>query len=200
MRSFARSGMGTTLTCRVATAPGRRRSRRWLRSDGWRVRVGSLLPRHRAGIRCGYVVRPIWTSQPVYQERPHPTEHDRPALPACHISAERGACEVRLHPASSEKLSPVAARPTGRRHCSSRRVRSSRPLTTGYHAMTSGDQMILSSQRPSRDQMIPSSQRPAGDQIIPSSPPPAPASATASRRGLRMSQGRSGRGVPAAIR
>ena len=174
-RFFVRSGTVKTLTCRAATAPGRRRSRRWPRLGGWRVRVGSLLPRHQAGIRCGYVVRPIWTSQPVYQERPHPTEHDRPALPACHIPAERGACEVRLHPASSEKLSPVAARPTGRRHCSSRRVRSSRPLTTGYHAMTSGDQMI------------------------PSSPPSAPASATA-RRGLRMSQGRSGRGVPAAIR
>ena len=37
--------------------------------------------------------------------------------------------------------------PRGNRHCSSRRARSSRPLTTGHHAMTPGDQMILSSQR-----------------------------------------------------
>ena len=92
------------------------------------------------------------------------------------VARVRYAC-TRHHPRSSRR-SPRS--PTGRRHCSSGRVRSSRPLTTGYHAMTSGDQMILSSQRP------------AGDQMIPSSPPPAPASATA-RRGLRMSQGRSGR-------
>ena len=112
-RSFLRSETATTSTCRAVTRLGRRRSRRWLRSHGWRVRVGSCSPRRRPGIRSGHVVRPIWTSQPVSHERPHPTKHDRPALPACHIPAEHGACEVRLHPVSSEKLSPVAARSHG---------------------------------------------------------------------------------------
>ena len=109
---------------------------------GWVARPGgSLLPRHRAGIRCGYVVRPIWTSQPVYQERPHPTEHDRPTLPACHIPAERGTGEVRLHPASSEKLSPVAARS----HGATGTVQAVAPPDNQHHAMTSGGQMIPSS-------------------------------------------------------
>ena len=87
---------------------------------GGYARVGGSSGRDRAphpdavvGSGLGTSSDLVWTSTRVCQERPHPTEHDRPALPACHIPAERGAGEVRLHPASSEKLSPVAARSHG---------------------------------------------------------------------------------------
>ena len=61
-RSLVRSGTVKTLMSRVAIAPGRRRSLRWLRSRGWHIRAGPCSPRHRPGIRSGCVVRPIWTS------------------------------------------------------------------------------------------------------------------------------------------